>query len=219
MGNDYIPPADAEFHNWLGNFHDYVNTNAATLGLTPGDVTPLTNSTTNWNTAYPAHQSAQNAAVGAKATKDNARSDAESVVRPLAQRLQVSPGVTDAQRSAMQISVRATTRTAASIPATAPAATIDTSQRLRHIINYKDSSGSRAKPAGVAYCEIWNKVGAPAPTDVSQLTYLGNASKTPQLEEYTGAQAGQMVWYWLRWINTRGEKGPWSDPVSATIPG
>jgi hypothetical protein len=24
---------------------------------------------------------------------------------------------------------------------------------------------------------------------------------------------------WLRWINTRGEKGPWSDPVSATIAG
>jgi len=25
--------------------------------------------------------------------------------------------------------------------------------------------------------------------------------------------------YWLRWVNTRGEKGPWSEPVSATVPG
>jgi len=71
----------------------------------------------------------------------------------------------------------------------------------------------------VAYCEIWAKVGAPAPTDASQLTYLGNASKSPQMEEYTGAQAGQMVWYWLRWVNTRGDKGPWSEPASATIAG
>ena len=39
------------------------------------------------------------------------------------------------------------------------------------------------------------------------------------MEEYTGAQAGQMVWYWLRWVNTRGDKGPWSEPVSATIAG
>jgi predicted phage tail protein len=44
-------------------------------------------------------------------------------------------------------------------------------------------------------------------------------SGTPYLAEYTGAQAGQMVYYWLRWVNTRGEKGPWSEPVSATIAG
>ena len=53
----------------------------------------------------------------------------------------------------------------------------------------------------------------------SQITNLGNASKTPQLEEYTAAQAGQMATYWLRWVSTRGDKGPWSEPVSATILG
>jgi hypothetical protein len=57
----------------------------------------------------------------------------------------------------------------------------------------------------------------------------GNASKTPQLEEYTAAQAEKMATYWLRWVSTRGDKGPlvepkhgegsWSEPVSATIPG
>ena len=26
--------------------------------------------------------------------------------------------------------------------------------------------------------------------------------------QYTGAQAGQTAYYWLRWVNTRGEKGP-----------
>jgi hypothetical protein len=53
----------------------------------------------------------------------------------------------------------------------------------------------------------------------SQMTYPGNASRTPQLEEYTAAQAGQTATYWLRWVSTRGDKGPWSEPVSATIPG
>src|ERR1035437_5980154 len=56
-------------------------------------------------------------------------------------------------------------------------------------------------------------------TDISQLAYVATDSGTPYLAEYTGAQAGQMACYWLRWINTRGEKGPWSEPVSATIPG
>jgi hypothetical protein len=71
----------------------------------------------------------------------------------------------------------------------------------------------------VAGCEIWGKVGSPAPTDISQMAYVATDSGTPYLAEYTGAQAGQMACYWLRWINTRGEKGPWSEPVSATIAG
>jgi hypothetical protein len=35
--------------------------------------------------------------------------------------------------------------------------------------------------------------------------------------EYTGEQAGQIAYYMLRWVNTRGDKGPWSETVAATI--
>jgi len=219
MGSDYIPPADADFHTWFGNFNDYASANAAALGLTPDQTTALTNAYNTWKTAFPAHTSAQAAAAAAKTNKDSARDGAETVLRPLVQQLQASQTVTDNQRKNMKITVRSTTRTAASAPTTMPVANIDTSQRLRHLISYKDSAGNRAKPPGVAYCEIWVKVGAPAPTDIGQMTYLGNASKTPQLEEYTAAQAGQTATYWLRWVSTRGDKGPWSEPVSATIPG
>ena len=63
---------------------------------------------------------------------------------------------------------------------------------------------------GVAYCEIWSKVGSPAPTDIGQMTHLGNASRTPPMEEYPAAQkAGPMATYWLRWVSPRGDKGPW----------
>jgi len=31
------------------------------------------------------------------------------------------------------------------------------------------------------------------------------------------ADAGKTAYYALRWENTRGETGPWSDVVSATI--
>ncbi|HTX21495.1 MAG TPA: hypothetical protein VMD27_06540 [Candidatus Aquilonibacter sp.] len=219
MPHDSIPPADPDFHTWFGGFYNFVSTNAATLNVTPDQATTLTNVYNNWKTAYPAHKTAEAAAGAAVTVKNQARDAAESVLRPLIQQFQASTTVTDDQRKNMKITVRATTRTRSSAPTTMPVASVDTSQRLRHIINYKDSSGNRAKPAGVAYCEIWAKVGAPAPTDISQMTYLGNASKTPQLEEFTAAQAGQVATYWLRWVSTRGDKGPWSEPISATIPG
>ena len=181
----------------------------------------MTAAVATWSTAYPAHNAAAAAATAATTNKDQARTVIESLTRPLIQQLQASPKVTNAQRNTMKITVRATTRTRASVPQTAPMATADTSRRLQHIIDFRDSASpkSKAKPAGVAGCEIWGKVGSPAPTDISQMAYVATDSGTPYLAEYTGAQAGQMACYWLRWINTRGEKGPWSEPVSATIAG
>ena len=218
---DYIPTSDADFDNWLDLFAAYVTANTAALGLTPNDIAPLTAAATGWDAAFPANETAQAAASAAAISKDHARTAIESLTRPLIQQLQASPKVTNAQRNTMKITVRATTRTRASVPQTAPMVTVDTSRRLQHIIDFRDSASpkSKAKPAGVASCEIWNKVGSPAPTDISQMAYVATDSGTPYLAEYTGAQAGQMVYYWLRWVNPRGEKGPWSEPVSATIAG
>ncbi len=71
----------------------------------------------------------------------------------------------------------------------------------------------------MAGCEIWVKVGGTPPADASELTYVATDTATPYLAEYPGAKAGQMATYCLRWVNTRNERGPWSEPVSATIPG
>ncbi|MGQ0627317.1 MAG: hypothetical protein ACT4PL_04355 [Phycisphaerales bacterium] len=31
------------------------------------------------------------------------------------------------------------------------------------------------------------------------------------------AQEGKTAYYALRWVNTRGERGPWSDVTTATV--
>ena len=42
---------------------------------------------------------------------------------------------------------------------------------------------------------------------------------TPYLMEFASADAGKTAGWVLRWVNTRGEHGPWSTTVSGTIPG
>ena len=42
---------------------------------------------------------------------------------------------------------------------------------------------------------------------------------TPYLMEFNSADAGKTAYWALRWVNTRGEHGPWSATVSGTIPG
>jgi hypothetical protein len=44
-------------------------------------------------------------------------------------------------------------------------------------------------------------------------------TNTPYLAQYTGAPGAKKAHYMLRWVSTRGDKGPWSETVSATIPG
>lgn len=78
---------------------------------------------------------------------------------------------------------------------------------------------SKAKPAGVHGCEIWMKLGGEAPKESTELTYVATDTRTPYTVVFTGADAGKTAWYWLRWVNNRGENGPWGCPISAMVAG
>lgn len=218
--SDYIPDSDADFSTWLNNFITYANANLTTLGLVAADVTPVATAATAFDTEVENNVAAQASAKGARQKKDDARSAVEELARRLVQRLQTSTTVKDGDRHSLGLHVRSTTRTAASVPTTRPVATIDTSQRLQHTISFGDETtpGSRKKPAGAMGCEIWVKLGT-APADPSELSFLAMDTKTPYTAVYDGADAGKPAFYMLRWINRRGERGPWSQTVSATITG
>jgi hypothetical protein len=216
--SDYIPTSDAEFSAWLNNFISYANANLTPLGLVATDLTPLQTAATAFNTAVGNNVAAQAAAKGTRESKDSARDAAEGLARPLVQRLQTAPEVKNSQRQSLGLNVRSTSRTAAAAPTSRPVATVDTRQRLQHTISFVDENtpGSRAKPDGVVGCEVWVKVGT-APADPSELTYLATDTKTPYTAVFDGADAGKAAHYMLRWVNRRGERGPWSQTVSATI--
>ncbi len=86
-------------------------------------------------------------------------------------------------------------------------------------LSSNDATGNgNAKPEGAMGCEIWVKVGS-APADPSELHFLGLDTRTPCTAEYGGEDAGKTAHYMLRWVNSKGEQGPWSQTVSATITG
>lgn len=219
--SDYLPRTDADFSDWLHNFTTYANANLVPLGLVAADLTPIQTASTDFDSAMSANDAMQAQAQGTRTTKDGKRSTAEDLVRSLVARIQSHPDVTDAQRNSLGITVRATSRTAVGAPTSKPVATVDTSQRLQHTISFVDelTPTSRAKPDGAQGCEIWTKVDGPPPTDPSQLSYLATDTRTPYTAEFDGGQAGKTAYYMLRWVSTRGETGPWSQTVSATITG
>jgi hypothetical protein len=219
MSPDYLPTADSEFTAWLKNFVDYAGANTAALGLTPAEVTLLTSARTNWEAAFLANIAAQGNAQATRQTKDASRTAAQDLIRPLVQRIQTTGTVQDANREGLGITVRSTSRTPSPTPESRPVVTVDTAQRLRHIITFVDENtpNSRAKPGGVSGCEVWVKVDGPPPVDPVECHYLATDTRAPYTADYDGADAGKVAHYMLRWVNTRGETGPWSQTVSATI--
>ena len=218
MANDYIPRGDDAFNAWQANFVTYANANLANLGLVLPDLISILSAQAAWTPSLTAHVAAQANAQSARATKDGSRTVLEALIRALVRRLQSSAAVSDAERAALGITVP-DLGAAAAIPTTRPICQIDPSQRLRHTIDFADESTPtrKAKPAGVMGAEIWVKIGPTPPVDPSELTFLAVDTRTPYTTDFDGADGGKQAHYMLRWVNTRGETGPWSETATATI--
>lgn len=224
MAVDFIPRPDNDFDQWEKNLITYVTGHTAALGLVAADLTAVQNEAESWSGDYFGHQTAQLAAGAARQKKDDTRDRFETALRNLVRKVQASSLVTDDQRRAMGITVRDSTptaNTAATLSATRPIGVVDTSMRLRHEIKFFDESTptSKAKPKGVMGCEILVKIDGTPPLDVSECQMIALDTASPYVAEYGGEQAGKTAYYMFRWVNTRGEKGPVSGTVAATITG
>ena len=222
MATGYIPRSDTGFQAWAGNFITYAGTHTAELGIDATDVTPIAGNLTAFISSMSANVTAQQAAQSARQAKDASRDTLESAIRQLVRQLQASTEVDDAERAALGITVPDSMPSAAPGVDTRPIGSVDTSQRLRHEIRFSDDATPtrRAKPAGVMGCEIWVKVAAPAdppPTGEADLSFVTLDTASPYIAEYDGADGGKTAHYMLRWVKTGGDKGPWSETLSATI--
>jgi len=219
---DYIPQSDAEFNLWQASLITLVQANTTTWGILATDVTALVALQTTWATAFAKTSNKQNRTSADVQAKDDARTAYEKGLRKfIAQWLANNSKVSNSERERMGLTVKSGTHTPVGLPTTCPVGTIDFSVRLQHTINFVDEASprSKAKPEGVHGCEIWAKKGGDAPKDASELTYLATDTHTPYVMAYEGADAGKIVYYWLRWINTKGQHGPWSSPISAMVVG
>jgi hypothetical protein len=221
MSTDYIPRSDAEFDRWQQSLVAQLGKDKARFNVADATLTTLADAQAKWANALAEHNNAQADADTKLQAKNTARREYEGLLRAQAQQLQNAPHTTDADRAAFGLTISTGRRTAAPAPTTRPVAVVDTSHRLRHTISFSDEEtpNSRRKPDGVRGCELWVKVGDPAPTDPAELRFLALDTATPYVAEYDGADAGKTAHYMLRWTSTRGEAGPWSQTVSATITG
>jgi hypothetical protein len=119
----------------------------------------------------------------------------------------------------MELTIHKTSRTPAPVADRYPGVEIDSGTIRRLIIHFFVlGNRSKAKPAGQHGVEIRWAILDAAPDSISKLVNSSFDTHTPFTLEFDENQRGKTVWFCLCWENTRGEKGPWSEIVSAVIP-
>jgi hypothetical protein len=218
---DYIPSGDAEFDTYQQSFITYAAANTVAIGLVPGNITSLTTAQTAWAAAYTAHNAAVAAALAARSTKDLARQDLQDTIRVMAKKVQATTTVTDAQRFALGITVADTIASPVGAPVSRPVVSADTSQRLEITLDWRDiaTPTSKAKPVGTIGAEIYMKLDGPAPMSIQDCDFVALDTKAPYKVAFEGGDGGKTAYFMLRWVNTKGEPGPISETVAATVPG
>jgi hypothetical protein len=221
MPKDYIPENDNDFVDWLNNFLPKANADKAKLNVADADLADLTNLRDTLATALADEAARKSAFEASKQTRRGARKDTERKARSLAQHIQRQESVTDALRASLRLTVPDAEPSPAPAPVSFPILTIDTSKRLQHGLKMRDNAtpDSRALPAGVDRIEIHRYVGTTAPTDTSQFLMIDTATRNTYTAKYQSADAGKTAYFNLRYVGTNGDKGPWSETISATITG
>jgi hypothetical protein len=212
-----FPSKEADLNTYFQAVVAYLILNKVRLLLSAANQALLTAQLTAWNAVYPASQNTNTRTKSIVQNKDIAKDILMSTLRLVYADIPNSV-LTVEDRNTLNVAERSTARTPAPVPTTKPIGQIDTSMRLEHTISFTDQDGSTAKPDGVRGCQIWFKIGEPA-IDPSELAYMTTDTASPFTYQFNGVNAGKTVYYWLRWENTRGETGPWSDVVMATITG
>jgi hypothetical protein len=131
-----------------------------------------------------------------------------------------NPVVTDEDRKNMNLPIHKTTRTPVQVATTYPDIDIDSSTIRRLILHFFDQGQkkSKAKPSGQHGAEIrWAMLDTP-PASLKDLVNSSFDTHTPFTLEFDQNERGRTVYFCLRWENTRGDKGPWSEIMSAIIP-
>lgn len=149
----------------------------------------------------------------------------------------------DAARATIGITVRDSGGTPTPTPATRPQAVVQAGQRLTHTLRLTDESTPtcRARPKGVLGAEVWVKLVEPgtghqalgtgegtgsgaspglvpsAQSQVPGFSFLTMTTRPSFRAEFKAGEGGKTAVYMLRWVNTRGEKGPWSEITTATV--
>lgn len=215
-----IPSAEGQFDAWARNFVHNIKEHSETYRMDAQEVKELGKLLTAWDGDYAAAVEARDAARAATAVKEESRNALEEMIRTAARRIQADNRISNAARAEAGLSIHKTKRTPVAVPRTSPITQVIVTDRLEHSLMFSDASTPtrKARPSGCSGAEVYIAIADQVPQDPTEYRFAALATRTPHVLKFKGEDGGKLAHYLLRWVNTKGETGPWGQVASATIP-
>jgi hypothetical protein len=220
MSNDYIPESDGKFLGWVKNLFTEVELSAVIWNLNPGSWAHINPPLImRYETALTKAHDPNRGKADVRA-KNDARNLLKKETRQYVNEfLKYNPRIHDEDRVRIGLPVYDRKPTPVGTPETMPLVVVKILAPGVLEFNVKDSKSRRkAKPAGIHGFEVrWAILDAP-PLNWEQLAYSSFATHTPLRLSFSGNERGKTLYFALRWENTRGVKGPWTEIMNTIIP-
>lgn len=215
---DYLPAREAEFSLWVQNYLLKMDALAVTLGLTAADVAELDVAVTTWTLRYGEFRAGRDATRAAQLSKNTAKVALKAMVRRQVKRLQASPAITDARRAELGVTVPSPVRSPVAPPPETPSLRLYFGDRGRIRLRYgpnPDNENANGLPGGV-YGVVIECAEGGMPTSEAGWSHLATRPAGPYVHAVETATPKAFA-YRCRYVNRKGEAGPWSAAMVGTV--
>jgi hypothetical protein len=216
----FIPSNDWTFLNWLLNLLNYIAAGGLSRFRIPDEpYNKVNDEARDFEQKLKVADQPDTRTKASVQAKNTSRKLTEKDIRQFINEFLASNSlVTDADRDNMGIPIHSTTRHPAPVAGLPPYITVSVHGPRQLRFDFGESSASKAKLAGQHGIEIAWVISDEMPTSYSGLTRSSFDTHTPLILSFDLPDAGKRIWFAARWENTRGEKGPWTEIMSAIIP-
>jgi hypothetical protein len=212
---------DINFFIWQSVFISGASSRYKVLGIPDNIWKELLDMQADFQTKYRIAENPETRTSSAVERRKEARKVYEARLRTVIKAyITYNPTVTDVERQDLGLPVHKTGHTPAPVATEAPDVTVDTSTIGWLFIYFFMRGGhhKKGKPAGQHGVEVGWIISDTPPTRWDELTHSAIDTNSPFKLSFENDQRGKTVYFALCWENTRGEKGPWSEIMSAIIP-
>ena len=214
----YMPNKQNEAVDWSANFAEKVGKSPADYGLTAAQGSAFLAVDATLQAAWAATRDPGTKNKVSVANKDAALLAMKAMARNLVSVVQGTPGVTDAMKLDLGVTVRSTTATRIDPPKTRPFIKGLRIDGRTAIVELGQADGVRGKPAKVAGATIFTHLGPVAPASRGEWMFAMSATRTTVELPCPASATGDTLWVTAFWTNAKGQAGPACDPTSINLP-
>jgi hypothetical protein len=219
---NYYPEDEPGFLQWCVDFFLYLVAHLTGWNLNAADEEALHSAFNTFQEAYSRYHNPLYHTPANRVAKDTAKKAFEKRLRAyVKEHLSFNHLLTDADRRALGINVPEPPgpRPPHPLPESFPIATFGTQTATWLYMYLIDSvTKRRAKPFGVQGAEYRCGFRDTPPVNAEDLPEVGFITRWPHIFKFRQEDRGRTFYICVRWENTRGEKGPWSEIYRVVIP-